>query len=330
MFINLLSTYSRYKGVRNPDTCLVPVAYNDANLNYIGRWIDTGSGMWSGWGGSRITFKIRNTGILKFNFTVSDTVTNDNTALVVAVDGNEVATKYLITTTSETYIGTKYVIATIPFDGETHKIDVYMYCLGANQFNVTNQAILNSIEVGFDAVLSPWTLGATKIQCIGDSWMTANASWTRLLDSSVYAVYQTSNTGFKCSDANTNYNNDYTGHTDTSDPTFDKVLISFGVNDYNASVTVGSFQTSLLALIDKVRIRQPDVPIILVRVPNNTGAGLNYGQYLTAMNNAAGLRTDVTVIDTTSIDVSMTWDSDNSHADSYGRLTMRNFVGPLI
>jgi lysophospholipase L1-like esterase len=163
---------------------------------------------------------------------------------------------------------------------------------------------------------------------IGDSWMVADASWVKMLSNATYEVYPIANTGYQVATANTNYTFDYTAVTNTSDPTPDKVLISFGVNDFNASVTVPAFQASLLALIDKVRVRYAAVPIVLARVPNN-GVSL-YGQYSTAMSNAVGLRTGVTYIDTTSIDASMTWMPDGSHLDPSGQAAYASFVNPLI
>lgn len=117
---------------------------------------------------------------------------------------------------------------------------------------------------------------------------------------------------------------DYTGILNTTDITPNAIVVSFGVNDYNAGVTVGAFQTSLLSLVDKIQAKQSGVKIFLVRIPNN--GALLYGQYLTAMNNVAGLRTNIIVGDTTSLDSQVDWMSDNAHLGGNGKVLLKDFL----
>ncbi len=327
--LKLINHFCAKSFQNNPDNAIVPVAYNNINIGYSGRWIDTGSGKWSGWGGSKLSFKIKNTNFIKVYYSYTDGSAADNLAASIFVDGS-VATKLTLTTTAEVSSGTTSKTFAVPCNDSYHTVEFYQYALGAFLFGLTSQIIITGIEIGSAGSIIAWTQGSTIIQCIGDSWMVGDASWIKYLNRSTYNIYPVSNTGYKCSDANTNYLYDYTGVLNSTDPTPNKVLISFGVNDYNASVSVASFQTSLLALIDKIRIRWTGVPIVLVRVPNNVGSGETYGQYGTAMSNAVGLRANVTYIDTTAIDASVTWKSDNSHLDDNGLLVMSQFVQPLI
>lgn len=313
----------------NPDAAIVSVAYNHASISYVGRWIHSGGvGMWSGWGGSRVMFKIRGTGFLRVFYQVTDTLSNADVSTVLSVDGASGGTKITLSSTADVFTGAVSKTYAIPNDGLDHTIDLYQYGLGSNQFSQAIGAMVTGFEVGSGATISAWTLGATVLHVIGDSWMVAEASWVKMLSNVTYEVYPISNTGYQVATANTNYLLDYTAVVNTSDPTPDKVLISFGVNDFNASVTVNAFQTSLLALIDKIRVRYAAVPIVLVRVTSN-GASL-YGQYGTAMSNVVGLRTGVTYIDTTTIDASMTWMPDGSHLDASGQAAFASFVNPLI
>jgi len=149
------------------------------------------------------------------------------------------------------------------------------------------------------------------------------------MDASLWKLHPVANTSFTMSDMDADYNYDYSGHLNTTDPSVGGIVISSGVNDFVASVTVPNFQTSLLSLIDKVQTKHPSKPIFLVRVPNN-GANL-YGQYGTAMSNAAGLRTNVTYVDTSSLDATITFGaSDIYHLDDQGKILLANFVSAAL
>lgn len=312
----------------NPDNALVNIAYNNSNLQYLGRWIDTGSGKYSGWGGSCIRFKMIGSGVLNVQCACVDGSATGSCNITVFVDGAANGTGYAYTTAGEIITQTRTALAIIPNTGQIHTIEINTNQIGSDQFDLITKMTVSLFASGSLSILSSWTQGATRLQCIGDSWMSGVNAWTRLLSDSTYELYQIGNGGFDTSEMDAAYNYDYNTVLNTTDPVCGKCVISFGVNDYNASITVPNFQTSLLSIIDKVRIKQPGIPIKLVRVPNN--GALLYGQYGTAMNNIVALRTGITYIDTSSIDATVTWNSDTFHLDGPGKVVMKNFVESLL
>lgn len=328
--LRTLTQYINNKGnLASPDTALIPITYNNANFQFLGRWNNTGTGMWTGWNGGKIVFKIIGTGLIQINCSVIDAETTSQTGIIIFIDENATGTLYTLTDQTETFTGTKSVTLRIPNDGRIHNIEIYSALNGPPCFATTQQVIINSLLIGSNGVLSNWSQGSTTIQCIGDSWSVSTNGWTRLMNSNLWKLYPVANTSYKLSDMNTDYDYDYSGQLNTTDPVVDAIIISSGVNDFVAGVTVPTFQTSLLSLIDKVQIKQPGKPIFLVRVPNN-GANL-YGQYGTAMSNAVGLRTNVNYIDTSSLDASITFVSgDIYHLNDQGKILMANFVNNAI
>lgn len=312
----------------NPDNALISIAYNNSNFQYFGRVQDTGTGKWGGWA-IRIVSKWRGTGILNITATVTDVDAASTTSIMYFVNGSADGTQILFTELAETFTGTRKVTIQIPLTGIVNTVELYPAMNGPACFATTQQIIINSYTTGSLGVISTWTQGPKYIQTIGDSWCSHINSWPRLMDVTKWKLYPIANPSFKISDMDSDYNYDYVSVLNTTDPTMDGIIISSGVNDYGAGVTVPNFQTSLLSLIDKVRIKQPvPIPIFLVRVPNNGGS--LFGQYGTAMSNAAGLRSNVTYVDTSSLDASMTFTSDGSHLDGSSKVVFANFVNAAL
>jgi len=304
---------------------LVVIDYTDNRLTYLGRWLNGAYGKTSGWSSSSVQFRVKNTSTVKVKAYINRTQINGGGALGYHINGDPNQTAGIaFETNTAAFAG--YRTASIPVvnNGSWQDMIIHIYGVPADQFNQVTELFLDSIILDAGGELDVLTQGAKKIQFIGDSWMATSNDWPRLIDSSLYSCIQIAGSGYTLDTANTRYPFDYNGSTNTTDESVDAIVISFGVNDYIGAVTVGNFQTQLLSLIDKVQIKQPSKPIFLVRVPNN-GANL-YGQYLTAMNNAAGLRSNIIVIDTTSIDASVDR-VDSGHLGANGKLV---YLAPLV
>lgn len=316
------------KNSSNPDHAAIPITYNNSNFQFQGRWNDTGSGIWTGWNGSRIIFKVRGTGILTIIASVIDAESTTLTGIGASIDNSADCQLYTFTEQSEIFTGIRSINIPIPNDNRIHTVELYTPMYGPSCFLTTQKVTITTLLTGSLAILSSWTQPSTRIQCIGDSWCANITSWIRLMDITRWQLYPISNASYKISDMDSGYNFDFTGQTNTTDPVCNGIIISSGVNDWGAGVTVANFQTSLLSLIDKIQIKQPGKPIFLVRVPNN-GANL-FGQYGTAMSNAVGLRTNISYIDTTTLDTSMVFLSDNSHLNGSSKVVFARFVSNAL
>ncbi len=303
----------------------VIVDWTDSRLTYLGRWLNGANGKYSGWCSSAIEFKVKGTSSIRVKSYINRVTPSVVEAIGFHIDNAPQNTAGLLFETA-TAAFTGYRTITLPManDGLWHTVRLYTVSDPTNLFNQDTFIYFNSIILDNGAELDTKVQGAKKLHCIGDSWMATSNDWPRLIDDSLYSNICIAGSGYTLNTANTRYLYDYNGSLNTTDELADAVLISFGVNDYNASVSIANYQTQLLSLIDKVQIKQPGKPIFLVRVPNN-GASL-YGQYLTSMNNAAGLRSNVIVIDTTSIDSSMDW-VDAGHLGANGKLV---YLCPLV
>jgi hypothetical protein len=225
---------------------------------------------------------------------------------------------------SETSIVANYKTAlyTLPNDGNWHTIYLYLPALPIDMYNKDIEIHLDSLE--FDSGAEIDVLNQNKIlQCVGDSWMGSSNDWPRLIDFNTYNLVNIAGGGMTCADMDSRYDFDYNGITNTSDITANAVLVSFGVNDYLAGVTTGTFETTLSSLVDKIRAKQSTAKIFLIRVPNN-GAS-TYGQYGTAMANVAAAKTNVVYLNTSSLDASMDW-LDAYHLGSNGKQILADFV----
>jgi len=302
----------------------VVINYDNASLYYSGRWNFDTVGMCSGWGGSCLRFKVKGTSQIKLNFYLDITTTTDLSYVSFHTDNYpQNAAAYTIHTAGTTFTGDKSTTIPITNNGQWHNVYLYFGSVTNYMFNKQARTILKTLELEFGAEISLPTLQPKLIQFVGDSWNGTQHDYPYLLADN-YNYYQVAGGGLKCSDAATMYNYDYTGILNTTDLTPDAIVVSFGVNDRNAGVTVGAFQTSLLTLIDEIQAKQVGVPIFLVRVPNN--GALLYGQYLTAMNNAAGLRTNIIVGDTIALDSQVDWMPDDAHLGGNGKDLLKDFL----
>lgn len=302
--------------INKPQDYRLETVYNYTNnvFTYTGRAQTSSEGKWFGWGGCKVEFTVSGTNKITVLLKWVDNDLSQGT-IVYFIDG------VWYTQNLENTPYYQRVFITLPDTG-SHNVSLIVN----SGFLVTNPKTFIAVSVPQPGVISQWAQGAVSLQVIGDSWMNGQ-DWTQFLDRSHFSLYPVSNGGYTCSDADTKYGYDYTGVLNTTDPSVNGVLISFGVNDYNAAVTVPNFQTTMLSLIDQVRVKQPGVKIFLIRVPNN-GASL-YGQYGTAMNNIVGLRSDVYYIDTSSLDASMTW-ADANHISEASRAVFASFVNTYL
>lgn len=309
-------------GSKTPNTT---IDFTDNRLTYLGRWLVGANGKYSGWASSAIEFKVRKTSQIKVTAYINRVTPSVVEAVGFHIDGAPHTTSgILFNNTTAAFSGFRTLSLPITNDGQWHTVRMYILSDPTNQFNQDTFIYFNNIVLDTGGELAAQPQGAKKIQTIGDSWMATSNDWPRLIDPSLYSIISMSGSGYTLATSNSRYNFDYNGSTNTTDESVDAILISFGANDYVSGVSIASFQTSLLSLIDKVQLKQPGKPIFLVRVLNN-GASL-YGQYLTAMNNAAGLRSNVIVIDTTSLDASVDW-IDPAHLGCNGKLV---YLAPLV
>lgn len=303
------------------------INYDNAALYYAGRWNFDTVGMCAGWGGSCLRFKVRKTASIKLNVYVDITTTTDLSYCSYHLDNyaNE-SVSYTIHAAGTTFTGDKSMSIPLANDGQWHSVCLYFGSSSNSMWSKAARTILKSLELDSGAEISLPTLGTKLIQFVGDSWNGSQNDYPYLLNQTNYNCHQIAGGGYKASDGNTMYNFDYSGITNTTDLTADAVVASFGVNDFNASVTVANFQTSLLALVDKIRAKQSLAPIFLVRIPSNTGASKAYGQYGTAMSNIAGLRSNVVYCDTSSLDAQVDWLSDTAHLGANGKILLADFL----
>lgn len=306
------------------------VAYNDAAIQYLGRWIDTGSGRWSGWGCGQVVFKVSGTSYLTV---VADTLDPDTTALeICAVDIDNAAassTNYFWSTAAQITNGLKSITITLP-DKNEHTVILKTNGFLAYIFNQTSKATIRQFVIESGGSITTWTQGATRIQCVGDSWMGASEDWPRLMSTANYVLYPIATGGMTCADMNARYDFDYDGVTNTTDSTADAVIVSYGVNDFNSGISNASFEVSMSALVDKIRAKQALAPIYLIRCVSNTVTGNDFGKYGVNMANVAAAKSNVQYINTSSLDASMTWMADNYHLSASSKQALADFVNVEI
>lgn len=305
------------------------IPYNDSRLQYLGRWNDTGIGIWSGWPSNWVLLKINNATYIDINVDIIDNNNSDYTAIICQIDN----TLYWITctTNAETYIGNKTVRINIP-DINEH---IIMFHTGQYYYSAYNQLSKITIKEYYldDLAILLYASIPLSVQCIGDSWMGTTNDWPRYMENTLYKLYQFGIPGAMCSDMNGMYEYDYNGHINTTDSIVDAVMVSFGTNDYSNGVTQASFESSLNSLVNKIRTKQPVSPIYLIRCVDNrylTPSTNNYGKYGVNMANVAAIINNVKYIDTSSLDSTITWLPDNAHLDSAGKQMLADYVNNYI
>ena len=304
------------------------ISYNDAALEYSGRWIDTGSGKWTGWAGAPpVRFKVRNTSSIKINAACIDPGNASLCFLTANIDNDPIApTAFYHTTLAETFTGNRSVTIPMINDGNWHTITIHVGGFIYDTYIQYSKTTITSYQIDFGGEVDGWTQGTKKIQCVGDSWMGTSADWPRLMSTSLYDCNYISAGGMDVATMNTQYNYDYSGTLNTSDVNVDAVIVSFGVNDLHFAISQAAFEASLSSLVDKIRAKQATAKIFLIRVPSNVTTGEDYGKYGTNMSNVAGVKSNCYYINTSSLDATITWYSDTYHLDSKGKQTLANFI----
>jgi len=304
------------------------VNHDDPILSWRGRWTNNGIGMQSGWLGSYVKFKVRNTATITTTHFIEISNTTASAYASFYIDGipNRMA-QTLLQGTGATYTGYKKCVFPIINDGNWHEIKIYSSAGGmSDQFNQTCKNTLVNFTMEPGAQITQSVIGTKVIQCIGDSWIGSAVNWTRRLDTASYDVHPIASNGISCANADTYYNFDFNGVTNSTDTNADAVVISYGVNDFNASITGVVFQASLLSLVDKVRAKQPTAKIFLLRVPSNIGASKAYGVYGLNMLAVAALRPNCYYMDSSGLDASITWDTDTAHLSANGVIDINSWV----
>ena len=319
-----------YGKSRIPTNPTQTIAYNNANLQYLGRWQDTGSGMWTGWSSPMVVFSVSGTNWIQINTTAIDPSVTAIAALLFDVDNVAAAGAYVYVSSPLYITGAaginKSAMIMLPDTG-THNITLHTVGYNADVFNELSKLTILSYNIPATATISTWTQGAKIIQCVGDSWMGAGNDWPRLMSTANYKLYPIGAGGLQCSQMDTQYNFNYAGNAANTDSTADAVIVSFGVNDFNASVTTATFETAMFALYDKIRAKQATAKIFLIRVPKNIAASKDYGQYGPNMATVVAARTNCFYVDTTSLDATIEWaDGDVNHLSANGKQTLADFV----
>lgn len=301
---------------------------DDARVSLVGRYSDLGSGYQTGWGGSQRRFTVSGTVAIAIACAIVDTGAGTNSYVGISVDYGDVE-YYELTTTAETFTGTKSQSFTMPDTGEHDIILWYMLTPAAQWFPTVDKIILESIGIDDAATLTAWPqTGLLDVGCIGDSWANWIYGWPHHLNPSLFSIWPVSNGGFKASDLDAKVDYIFDGLSE-SDPALDYVVIGVSVNDYLASVTLAAFEVSLASVVDKVRVQQPTALIVLPQHPDNTGASRTYSQYGPAMDSVASTREGVYYLPDDALGA-VTWEADNAHLDSASRQLFADHIGAYI
>lgn len=300
------------------------IPYTDARIQYQGRWIDSGTGMWSGWPSAQCIFKVAGVTALNIIAHLTDANTNGRGVVQYSIDNadNDLS-QYGLTTQAQIFTGLVVIQIVIPDTGE-HTVLIDFAGWYTLQYAGTNRLEIREIQINSSGTLSAWTQGSVNLQTIGDSWTAAYNGWTRLLDRAHFKINSVAVPGFKASDLKPQYKYDYSGHVNTSDPAFAGIVVMFGVNEYLAGVTTATFKTDMLALVDEIRLRQAaPIPIVLVALPDNTNAGKLYSTYKTVLTEITAMRAQTYVCDLSTLSASLAnfWlaDGTDGHLDYRGK-----------
>lgn len=314
-------------GIRPPATPNVgetqTIPYSDSRITRLGRWTDTGTGVFSGWSSSQLIFTVRGTNFVNVICDIRDTNSTDYSLIAYSID-NDPANLSSITLSEKDQIisGTKSGTIPMPNLG-THTVTVQIMGAYTSQYENTSRISVKAIQLSVPGTLSTWTQGTVNLQTIGDSWTAAYNGMTRLLDRAYFKIYSVATPGITMAAMRPQYAFDYYTSLNTSDPVMAGIVIMYSVNEYNGDVTTEQFKTNMLALIDLVRFKQPTAKIILVRTPSNTAANKLYGQYGAVMSEISGIRANTFYFDTSSFDEELVgkW-HDEWHLNAEGKVLL--------
>lgn len=293
----------------------------DSRIARLGRWVETSAGLWSGWGGSQLRFRVSGATTLTVNASVI-CATGKLCVCAVLIDNTPATPLKAFWANNENVSGARSVSFALPDAGE-HEIDLRTVGYNADIFSGASRSVVTSIDVGAGDIAGP-ILGPKVVQCVGDSWMAAENDWPRLMDAETWQTYQIATGGLTAANMASQYAYAAAGILAT-DPIADGVVVSFGVNEYLQGIPVSSMQPSLASVVSQIRARQT-APILLVQPPRCLANGRTYDQYGSAMAAVAASAQDVTYISTSEIWSALTWQPDGAHLDAAGKAMLATFV----
>lgn len=312
------------------------ILWSDERINYtpLERWQNktVPDGKQTAWQGGQIRFSVKNTTQLVVYASILSQ--SYNSALAVNIDSSDTY-KYNFYPAGETHNGTYSITITLPDTG-LHTI-VLKTSADMPLQQLAGTAYIRITEFRIDtlgSLIKYRDNSSIKVMVIGDSWCAAWSDWPRLLPNKAYDIYPVAYGGANASEMNTKFPllEGATTATDATD--IDAVSIVLGVNDFNSAATTAAFKISLGALIDKIQLALTGVPILLVQVPKNVGAGLNFNQYGVVESELAAEKTGVRYLSTETIENSLTWTSgypivaaDLYHLSFASRQVLANFIG---
>lgn len=267
------------------------IPYSDQRIRYLGRWIDSGAYMHTGWTGGQIRFKI--SGAISFQVMADCKVSIAGHGSFCPHNINLGETQYPtpdFTTPPE--LGTftdRTVTITLPDMGE-HTIILKPSGYPVEQFAEIEWTRFKGVIIPEGATLSAWPpTGAVRVLCAVDSWNGTDAEVSTSIDGSIAEIYPVAFGGAKASELDALW--PYAiGTTPAVDPKIDFIYILVGINDTYAGVSRASFYASLNSAHSKIRASFPSVPILLLTPPINPGNipnGLLYNQYAAEMATVA-------------------------------------------
>jgi hypothetical protein len=235
---------------------------------------------------------------------------------------------YYFTELSETFTGSRSVTITLP-DTTSHTI--IMHTEGYNEalFSGIEKTTITSFDIDSTGVIETWRQGLKRLMTVGDSWMAAECDYPRLMERTKWVLYPVATGGLKASDMDKQYNFNYSGSL-AIDPAMDDIIVSFGVNDFNAGVTNADFEKSLESVVDKIQISQPGIPVFLIQAPKNIETGKDYGTYGDNMQNIAKRHQKVYYVSTSSLDTTIGWQPDGSHLDKASKKMLADLIDSAI
>jgi lysophospholipase L1-like esterase len=287
----------------------------DARIRKLGRWNAQGDGVWSGWGGSQLKFKVSGTNSLTVN------------ASVTRPAGTVAYCECVIDNSPENSILKSFVNGQVTFDipdTNEHSIVIKTNGYRVDIFNQVSKSVLLTLKIDDAGSILAQDCAPLLLQCVGDSWMAADNDWPRLIRPDMFDTHQVATGGMTCANSNSDYIYNANGIL-ADDPQADAVIVSFGVNDFNSGVSVTTFQSNLSSLITKIRTFQ-SCPIFLIQVPRNINTGDKFDQYGAAMR--ALVANDVYYMATSHLPV--TWQSDERHLDARGKTILSDHVASQL
>ena len=309
---------------------MISINYNNANISYSGRFIDTGVGIKSAFQGNMVRFRVEGTTQVQVVANVKGVADGGDVALAVNIDNSLSTATYVYATGSETFEGERTVTITLP-DTDIHDIIIKTSAgMPTSQYTQATYILLKSYFIDDGGSISPYFRGFHRILCLGDSWMGAWNDWIRLMDASIYDVYPVAFGGAKASDIDAVYPYQANGVAKTGDGNFSSILIGLGVNDFASSVSTASFKTSIGSLIDKIRADHPTTTIFLLQAPRNIGASKNFDQYGTVLQQLVTEKTNVRYISTSTMWDVLTWTGDTFHLDDSGKKELASFIATTL